>query len=53
MADGKEYRVNYPDFVLAAPGLPNIHIEEADGEPHTLSALPVTSAEVAGPSAVV
>jgi hypothetical protein len=53
MADGKTCTVNHPDFVLAAPDLPNIHIEEPDGTLHTLSALSVTSVEAAGPSAVV
>jgi hypothetical protein len=48
MADGKEYRIDHPDFVLAATDVPNIHIEELDGTLHTLSALLVTSVELAG-----
>jgi hypothetical protein len=48
MADGKTYLVDHPDFVLAAPDLPNIHIEEPDGTLHTLSALLVTGVEIAG-----
>jgi hypothetical protein len=46
VADGKEYRVNHPDFVLAATDIPHIVIEEPDGTIHTLSALLVTSVEV-------
>jgi hypothetical protein len=53
MADGKEYRVDHPDFVLAATDVPHIVIEEPDGAIHTLSALVVTSVEVAGSTPVV
>jgi hypothetical protein len=50
MADGKEYRINYPDFVLAASSdVPQITIEEPDGSQHYLSALLVTSVEKVGP----
>jgi hypothetical protein len=49
MADGKTYTVDHPDFVLSAPGTPNIIIEEPDGSIHTLSALLVTSVEVLAP----
>ncbi len=46
MADGREYRVEHPDFVLAAASdVPHITIEEADGRQHYLSALLVTSIE--------
>ena len=46
MADGKEYRIEHPDFVLAASSdVPQITIEEADGSTHFLSALLVTSVE--------
>ena len=50
MADGKEYRIEHPDFVLAASSdVPQITIEEPDGRTHFLSALLVTSVErVAG-----
>jgi len=50
MADGKEYRIDHPDFVLAASSdVPQITIEEPDGSMHFLSALLVTSVErVAG-----
>jgi len=50
MADGKEYRINHPDFVLAASTeVPQITIEEPDGSQHYLSALLVTSVEKVGP----
>jgi hypothetical protein len=50
MADGKEYRINHPDFVLAAStDVPQITIEEPDGSQHYLSALLVTSVEKLGP----
>ena len=46
MADGIEYRIDHPDFVLAAASdVPQITIEEADGRLHFLSALLVTSVE--------
>jgi len=50
MADGKEYRIDHPDFVLAASSeVPQITIEEQDGSQHYLSALLVTSVERVGP----
>ena len=50
MADGREYRIDHPDFVLAAStDVPQITIEEADGSQHYLSALLVTSIERIGP----
>ncbi len=46
MADGKEYRIEHPDFVLAAStDVPQITIEDPDGSTHFLSALLVTSVE--------
>ena len=52
MADGREYRIDHPDFVLAASSdVPQITIEETDGTQHYLSALLVTSIERAGPIA--
>jgi len=46
MADGKEYRIEHPDFVLAASSdVPQITIEDPDGSTHFLSALLVTSVE--------
>jgi hypothetical protein len=51
MADGQEYRIDHPDFVLAASDIPQIIIEELDGRVHFLSALLVTSVEHAGPAA--
>jgi hypothetical protein len=45
MADGKEYRIEHPDFVLAASDVPQIIIEEPDGNVHFLSVLLVTSIE--------
>jgi len=50
MADGREYRVDHPDFVLAAASdVPQITIEEPNGTIHFLSALLVTSIELIGP----
>jgi len=52
MADGLEYCIDHPDFVLAAASdIPQITIEELDGRQHFLSALLVTSVERAAPSA--
>jgi hypothetical protein len=46
MADGREYRIEHPDFVLAAStDVPQITIEEPDGTQHYLSALLVTSVQ--------
>ena len=46
MADGREYRIEHPDFVLAAASdVPQITIEEPNGRQHYLSALLVTSIE--------
>jgi hypothetical protein len=46
MADGREYRIDHPDFVLAAASdIPQITIEEPDGRQHYLSALLITSLE--------
>ena len=44
MADGQEYRIEHPDFVLAASSdVPQIIIEDPDGSVHFLSVLLVTS----------
>jgi hypothetical protein len=49
MAAGREYRIEHPDFVLAASSdEPQITIEEADERQHYLSALLVTSVERIG-----
>ncbi len=46
MADGREYRIDHPDYVLAAATeIPQITIEETDGSQHFLSALLVTCLE--------
>jgi hypothetical protein len=46
MADGREYRIDHPDFVLAAASdVPQITIEERDGRQHYLSALLIISIE--------
>ena len=46
MADGREYRIERPDFVLAASSeVLQITIEEEDGTQHYLSSLLVTSVE--------
>ena len=52
MADGREYRVEHPDFVLAAASdIPRVTLEDPDGSQHYLSALLVTSIERIGPVA--
>jgi hypothetical protein len=49
-ADGRDYRIDHPDFILAgASDVPQITIEEADGRQHYLSALLVTSVERGSP----
>ena len=54
MADGHEYRVNHPDFVLAAStDIPQVTIEDPDGSQHYLSALLITSVEKVGPTSDV
>jgi hypothetical protein len=45
-ADRRDYRIDHPDYVLAAAtDVPRITIEEPDGPVHFLSALLGTSAE--------
>jgi hypothetical protein len=54
MADGREYRIDHPDFVLApASQVPQITIEESDGRQHFLSVLLITSVERATPAAAM
>ena len=46
MADGREYRIEHPDFVLAASSdVPQVTIEEPNGNQHFLSVLLMTSIE--------
>lgn len=46
VADDREYRIEHPDFVLAAASdVPQITIEDTDGRQHYLSALLITSIE--------
>ena len=48
MADGREYRVEHPDFVLASSTeIPQVIIEETDGRTHFLSVLLMASIEQA------
>ncbi len=48
MADGSEYLVAHPDFVLASSTeVPQVVIEEADGRTHFLSVLLMASIEQA------
>lgn len=48
MADGREYRIEHPGFVLAsATEIPQIIVEEADGRTHFLSVLLMASIEQA------
>ena len=47
MADGREYRIDHPDFVLAAASdVPQVIIEEPNGTVHFLSVLLMTSIEM-------
>ena len=49
MADGREYRIDHPDFVLAAASeIPQITIEDLGGCQHYLSVLLITSIERVG-----
>jgi hypothetical protein len=51
MADGREYRIDHPDFVLAAASdVPQVTIEEVDGRQHYLSALLIASIERVAPA---
>lgn len=44
MADGREYRIEHPDFVLASSAeVSQVIIEESDGQVHFLSVLLMTS----------
>ena len=53
MADGREYRIDHPDFILAAASdVPQITLEEPDGRQHYLSALLISSIERASPGNV-
>lgn len=46
MADGHEYYIDHPDFVLAASNdVPQVTIEDLDGQQHFLSVLLMTSIE--------
>ena len=48
MADGREYRIAHPDFVLASStDVPQVIIEEPDGRTHFLSVLLMASIEQA------
>ena len=52
MAEGREYRVEHPDFVLAAASdVSLVTLEDPDGSQHYLSAQLVTSIERIGPVA--
>lgn len=46
MADGREYRIAHPDFVLASSSdVPQVILEEPDDRTHNLSVLLMTSIE--------
>lgn len=46
MADGREYRIDHPDFVLASSNdVSQVIIEEPNGNIHYLSVLLMTSLE--------
>ncbi len=51
MADGREYRIDHPDFVLAASNdVPQVTIEEPNGSQHYLSVLLMASIEKTAPA---
>jgi hypothetical protein len=51
MADGREYRVMHPDFVLAAAtDVPRVTVEELDGSQRNLSELLIASVKVVAPA---
>ena len=50
MADGREYRVDHPEFVLAGSDHPQVILEERDGTVHFLSVLLMTSIEKVSPT---
>ena len=53
MADGREYAVDHPDFVLASStDVPQVIVEEANGDTHFLSVLLIASIKQAPLSAV-
>jgi hypothetical protein len=45
MANGREHRIDHPDFVLASSEAPQVIIEAVDGEVTYLSVLLITSVE--------
>ena len=45
MADGREYLIDHPDFVLAASDTPQVIVEEPNGSVHFLSVLLITSVD--------
>ena len=52
MADGQSYRIEHPDFVLAASSeVPQVTIEDPSGRQHFLSVLLMTSIENAAVAA--
>ncbi len=51
MADGREYRIDHPDFVLApVSDVPQITIEDREGRIQFLSVLLITSIECVSPA---
>jgi hypothetical protein len=54
MADGREYRIDSPEFVVSADlHIPQLIIEDAHGREHFLSVLLMTSIESATVAEVV
>jgi hypothetical protein len=46
MADGREYHIQHPDFVLASStDVPQVIVEDEDGRTHFLSVLLIASIE--------
>jgi hypothetical protein len=46
MTDGRAYRIEHPDFVLASStDVPQVAVEEPDGRTHFLSVLLIASIE--------
>ena len=53
MADGREYRIDSPEFVTSLEENPQVTIEDGNGQQHFLSVLLMTSIESAAFAEVV
>jgi hypothetical protein len=44
-ADGKSFRVDHPDFVLAGSDAPHVYVEEPSGRVHRINVMLIKSLE--------